>query len=227
MAERLRASPLARRLAREAGIELAQLSGSGPAGRIVVRDLPAEARTAEAAASRSSAAATAGAPAQAPAADPAPAAAGPTPEVAGVPVTYTLARSVPARTFLLFLEEFSRRAPQRTGHLLCRAADAARSETGALPGPGAALLDPETMDVAGASALAICDLMQSGLDRAMLPVVAPGAATLSVAGPGPESAEPRLSLVLTVDAAALSPRRGAAFLAAMAERILHPAELFV
>jgi len=36
---RLFASPLARRLAREAGIDLAALQGSGPAGRIVERDL--------------------------------------------------------------------------------------------------------------------------------------------------------------------------------------------
>jgi pyruvate dehydrogenase E2 component (dihydrolipoamide acetyltransferase) len=38
---RLFASPLARRLAREAGLELAQVSGSGPHGRIVKRDIEA------------------------------------------------------------------------------------------------------------------------------------------------------------------------------------------
>ncbi len=38
-AGRVRASPLARRLAQEAGLELAQLQGSGPHGRIVKRDV--------------------------------------------------------------------------------------------------------------------------------------------------------------------------------------------
>jgi pyruvate dehydrogenase E2 component (dihydrolipoamide acetyltransferase) len=37
--ERLKASPLARRLAREAGVELAGIRGSGPGGRIVKRDI--------------------------------------------------------------------------------------------------------------------------------------------------------------------------------------------
>jgi pyruvate dehydrogenase E2 component (dihydrolipoyllysine-residue acetyltransferase) len=39
--QRILASPLARRLARLAGIDLAQLSGSGPHGRIVKRDIEA------------------------------------------------------------------------------------------------------------------------------------------------------------------------------------------
>jgi pyruvate dehydrogenase E2 component (dihydrolipoamide acetyltransferase) len=38
---RLRASPLARRLASESGLDLQQLSGSGPGGRIVKRDIEA------------------------------------------------------------------------------------------------------------------------------------------------------------------------------------------
>ncbi|HLX64874.1 MAG TPA: dihydrolipoamide acetyltransferase family protein [Planctomycetota bacterium] len=37
---RVKASPLAKKLARERGIDLANLSASGPGGRIVVRDLP-------------------------------------------------------------------------------------------------------------------------------------------------------------------------------------------
>jgi pyruvate dehydrogenase E2 component (dihydrolipoamide acetyltransferase) len=41
---RLAASPLARRLAREAGIELSKLTGTGPHGRIVKRDIEAAAR---------------------------------------------------------------------------------------------------------------------------------------------------------------------------------------
>src|SRR5919201_347916 len=37
--ERLKASPLARRIARERGIDLASLSGTGPEGRIVAEDV--------------------------------------------------------------------------------------------------------------------------------------------------------------------------------------------
>src|SRR5438477_4807616 len=52
---RIKASPLARRLARERGIDLASLSGSGPEGRIVAQDVespaPAAARPATPAAS--------------------------------------------------------------------------------------------------------------------------------------------------------------------------------
>ncbi|MGN6869528.1 MAG: dihydrolipoamide acetyltransferase family protein [Solirubrobacteraceae bacterium] len=43
---RLKASPLARRLARESGVELSQLSGSGPGGRIVKADVTAAVPTA-------------------------------------------------------------------------------------------------------------------------------------------------------------------------------------
>ena len=43
---RVRASPVARRLAREAGLDLAELRGSGPGGRVVKRDVEAAARTA-------------------------------------------------------------------------------------------------------------------------------------------------------------------------------------
>ena len=39
-ADRIAASPLARRLARQRGIDLAKLRGSGPKGRIVKRDIP-------------------------------------------------------------------------------------------------------------------------------------------------------------------------------------------
>jgi pyruvate dehydrogenase E2 component (dihydrolipoyllysine-residue acetyltransferase) len=49
--ERVKASPLARRIARERGIELAALSGSGPGGRIVKADVervPAEAEAPDA-----------------------------------------------------------------------------------------------------------------------------------------------------------------------------------
>ncbi|HZT41386.1 MAG TPA: dihydrolipoamide acetyltransferase family protein [Chthonomonadaceae bacterium] len=40
-AERIKASPLARRMAQEMGIDLARLQGSGPGGRIVERDITA------------------------------------------------------------------------------------------------------------------------------------------------------------------------------------------
>ncbi len=64
--ERIFASPLARRLAKEAGLDLASLTGSGPHGRIVRRDVDKAKETA--------AAAGAGAPAaaEAPAGAPAP-----------------------------------------------------------------------------------------------------------------------------------------------------------
>lgn len=45
-AARIAASPLARRLARERGLDLAGLRGTGPRGRIVARDLPAASRAA-------------------------------------------------------------------------------------------------------------------------------------------------------------------------------------
>lgn len=69
--DRVKASPLARRLAADAGLDLAALTGTGPHGRIVKRDIeqaktaPA-ARPAAAAASPASAAVPAAAPVQAP-----------------------------------------------------------------------------------------------------------------------------------------------------------------
>ena len=54
--ERVKASPLARRIARERGIELAQLAGTGPEGRVLAEDVekaqPAPARSAAAEAPR-------------------------------------------------------------------------------------------------------------------------------------------------------------------------------
>ena len=47
---RVKASPVARRLAREAGLDLAAVSGSGPGGRVIKRDVEAAARAAEEAA---------------------------------------------------------------------------------------------------------------------------------------------------------------------------------
>ena len=47
---RVKASPVAKRLAREAGLDLATLQGSGPGGRVIKRDVEAAALAAEAAA---------------------------------------------------------------------------------------------------------------------------------------------------------------------------------
>ena len=47
---RIKASPVAKRLARDAGLDLATLQGSGPGGRVIKRDVEAAARAAEAAA---------------------------------------------------------------------------------------------------------------------------------------------------------------------------------
>ena len=47
---RIKASPVARRLARDAGVDLATVEGSGPGGRVIKRDVEAAARAAEAAA---------------------------------------------------------------------------------------------------------------------------------------------------------------------------------
>jgi pyruvate dehydrogenase E2 component (dihydrolipoyllysine-residue acetyltransferase) len=65
LGDRVKASPLARRLAEQRGIDLASLAGSGPGGRIVKADV-------DGAAGKPAAAPTAAAPAQAPAAAAAP-----------------------------------------------------------------------------------------------------------------------------------------------------------
>ncbi|MFZ4533269.1 MAG: pyruvate dehydrogenase complex dihydrolipoamide acetyltransferase [Alsobacter sp.] len=77
--DRVFASPLARRIAREAGVDISAVSGSGPHGRVVERDVRAaiEGGTAKAAPATTAAAAPAAAPALVakPAAAPAPVAA--------------------------------------------------------------------------------------------------------------------------------------------------------
>ncbi len=70
---RIKASPLARRMARDAGIDLAQLEGSGPGGRIMERDIEA------AVAGRAPAAPAQRPPAAAPRPEPRPAAPAPAP----------------------------------------------------------------------------------------------------------------------------------------------------
>lgn len=201
--DRLRASPLARKMAAEAGIDLAEIRGSGPGGRIVEADLPSGAR------------ATAPAPApDRPEAQPAPA----SPAVASL----TLERSVGAATFRLFQKEFEPLAPTGTAMLLQRAVEAALSETDLLGGR-CALLDPETLDGDGAASVALCDLTDHGVALFAPPLVAPFAAVLGAAAPEPD----RLTLTLTADASALPPATAARLLAAIAGRIAHPAQLFV
>jgi pyruvate dehydrogenase E2 component (dihydrolipoamide acetyltransferase) len=75
---RVKASPLARRIARERGVDLAALSGTGPEGRIVAEDVERAAAT--------------GVPAAAPAAAPAPAQVGEVEEVALTSIRKTIAR---------------------------------------------------------------------------------------------------------------------------------------
>jgi pyruvate dehydrogenase E2 component (dihydrolipoamide acetyltransferase) len=65
-AGRIFASPLARRLAREAGLELARLQGSGPHGRIIKRDIEAAAAAPRAAEAAGTAVATRPVPTAAP-----------------------------------------------------------------------------------------------------------------------------------------------------------------
>jgi len=72
---RIFASPLARRLAKEAGLDLGMIQGSGPHGRIVERDI----RSAVASGTGKAAPQAAAAPAPAPAAAPAPAKPAPAP----------------------------------------------------------------------------------------------------------------------------------------------------
>ncbi|QFG20828.1 dihydrolipoamide acetyltransferase family protein [Actinomadura sp. WMMB 499] len=87
-ASRPPASPLARRLARDHGIDLATLSGSGPGGRIVRADIEAAVRSGGSAQQPPVATAPAPAPAAAPSAPSAPAAASraDAPDVEAVPL---------------------------------------------------------------------------------------------------------------------------------------------
>ncbi len=71
---RVKASPLARRLAEQKGIDLSSLTGSGPGGRIVKADIDAASGKPAPAPAAAAAPAAATAPAAAPAAAPAPAA---------------------------------------------------------------------------------------------------------------------------------------------------------
>ena len=83
--ERIKASPLARRLAAMQGIDLATLTGSGPGGRIVKADLDGAKAGAPAKAQAPAAASAASAPPAAPQASAAQAAAAPPPAVGDIP----------------------------------------------------------------------------------------------------------------------------------------------
>ncbi len=86
-ATRVKASPLARRLARERGVDLALVTGTGPGGRVTKRDLETAARGAAAAVRAAQPPAAAVPPAPRPAPGP-PAPAGPAgPEYEDVPLT--------------------------------------------------------------------------------------------------------------------------------------------
>jgi pyruvate dehydrogenase E2 component (dihydrolipoamide acetyltransferase) len=109
--ERLRSSPLARRLASERGLELDQIQGSGPGGRIIRRDIEA-----------ALAAGAAQAPAAARPTPRAPLAAGAGPDFEDVPLTQirkTIARRLaesigPIPTFYLTMEvDLTRAAEMR------------------------------------------------------------------------------------------------------------------
>jgi pyruvate dehydrogenase E2 component (dihydrolipoamide acetyltransferase) len=82
---RVKASPVARRLAQELGVDLAAVAGSGPGGRIVKADVEGAAKNGTAApvAAAPTAVATEAAPAPAPAAEPAPVKEVPGPVVSG------------------------------------------------------------------------------------------------------------------------------------------------
>ena len=104
---RIKASPLARRLAEEAGLELSAVQGTGPGGRVIRRDIEAALAAAERAAPPE--AAKPAAPAYAPPAE--------VPEVEEVPVSQmrkTIARRLvtsigPVPTFYLTIEVDMRR----------------------------------------------------------------------------------------------------------------------
>ena len=103
---RIAASPLARRMAKQAGLDLAAIAGSGPHGRIVKRDIE-QALAAGTPAAETPAARPAGAPAPVPAAAPArPAVAAASPEDREIP--HSTVRKVIARR----LSEADRDVPQ-------------------------------------------------------------------------------------------------------------------
>jgi pyruvate dehydrogenase E2 component (dihydrolipoamide acetyltransferase) len=95
--ERVFASPLARRMAQQAGLDLARVNGSGPHGRIVKADIDA--------------ALARGVPAGPPAAKPTPGAPPPAPPAAGLPAFTEVPHSMMRKVIARRLVESKREAP--------------------------------------------------------------------------------------------------------------------
>jgi pyruvate dehydrogenase E2 component (dihydrolipoamide acetyltransferase) len=95
--ERVFASPLARRMAQQAGLDLARLNGSGPHGRIVKADIDA--------------ALARGVPSAPPAARPAPGAPAPVPAAGGLPAFTEVPHSMMRKVIARRLVESKREAP--------------------------------------------------------------------------------------------------------------------
>ena len=104
--ERVKASPLARRIAANEGVDLAAVSGSGPRGRIVKRDVEA-AMTAKPTASASEEKAAPSAPAAAAA----PAASGWNPDLTGLPEYEEIPNSGMRKTIARRLTESKQQVP--------------------------------------------------------------------------------------------------------------------
>ncbi|WP_289079316.1 pyruvate dehydrogenase complex dihydrolipoamide acetyltransferase [uncultured Thalassospira sp.] len=105
--DRVKASPLARRIAANDGVDLASVTGSGPRGRIVKRDVEA-AKSAKPAAESASAEKTAP---SAPAAAAAPAASGWNPDLTGLPEYEEIPNSGMRKTIARRLTESKQQVP--------------------------------------------------------------------------------------------------------------------
>ncbi|HAY47397.1 MAG TPA: pyruvate dehydrogenase complex dihydrolipoamide acetyltransferase, partial [Thalassospira sp.] len=105
--DRIKASPLARRIAANDGVDLASVTGSGPRGRIVKRDVEA-AKSAKPAAESASAEKTAP---SAPAAAAAPAASGWNPDLTGLPEYEEIPNSGMRKTIARRLTESKQQVP--------------------------------------------------------------------------------------------------------------------
>ncbi|MFV1849842.1 MAG: pyruvate dehydrogenase complex dihydrolipoamide acetyltransferase [Thalassospira sp.] len=105
--ERVKASPLARRIAANEGVDLAGVSGSGPRGRVVKRDVEAAMASKPAAGAPSAASAAPSAPAAAAA----PAASGWNPDLNGLPEYEEIPNSGMRKTIARRLTESKQQVP--------------------------------------------------------------------------------------------------------------------
>ncbi len=105
--ERVKASPLARRIAANEGVDLAGVSGSGPRGRVVKRDVEAAMASKPAAGAPAAAAAAPSAPAAAAA----PAASGWNPDLNGLPEYEEIPNSGMRKTIARRLTESKQQVP--------------------------------------------------------------------------------------------------------------------